>query len=314
MKIIFLGTPSLSVPVLDALYKSEHSILAVVTQPDKRQGRKQTLVASPVKEYAIKNNIPVFQPEKVGSRDFLNQMKELKPDVMVLVAYGQMIGKTLLSLAPWGILNVHYSLLPKYRGASPLSAAILAGEKETGVTIMRLVRAMDAGPILAQQTVEILPTDTREMLENKSSICGAELLLKVLHGLPNSEYEPKEQNEEEATFCTVLEKKEGIIPWEKSATYLDCFVRAMNPWPMAYSALHRARAVDPILVWEACVHNVDVTAKPGTIINIDRNGIEVATGENALYITKLQKAGRNAMSTAEFLRGTHLEIGDYFAL
>ena len=211
MRIIFLGTPALSVPVLDALYKSEHSILAVVTQPDKRQGRKQTLVASPVKEYAVQNNIPVFQPEKVGSRDFLNQMKELKPDVMVLVAYGQMIGKTLLSLAPWGILNVHYSLLPKYRGASPLSAAILAGEKETGITIMRLVRAMDAGPILAQQTVEILPTDTREMLENKSSMYCAKLLLKYCKACPMVNMNQKNKMKKKQLFALYWKKKRELF-------------------------------------------------------------------------------------------------------
>ncbi|HON44436.1 MAG: methionyl-tRNA formyltransferase [Planctomycetes bacterium] len=312
MKIIFFGTPLFSVPILESLDKSEHNILAVVTQPDKRQGRKKTLVPSPVKEYAMQHNIPVFQPDKVNEKTFIKQIKEYKPDVMVLVAFGQFIGKTLLELAPWGILNVHFSLLPRHRGASPLANAILQGDIETGVTIMQLVKQMDAGPILAQKSIPIQKTDTRATLEEKTAPLGAELLLDVLQGLPNGKYIPQKQEECQATYCYTFNKKDGIMNWNQDAIFLERFIRAMNPWPMAQTTLQNNNKQESILIWEATAHDVKTNATPGTIIKLDKTTLEIATKQGSLQIQKLQKAGKNVMSIAEFLCGANMQPDAFF--
>lgn len=312
MKVIFWGSPAFANPCLQALLDKGHDVLAVVTQPDKEQGRSRTTTPPPVKVFAQSKGITVLQPESPNTDDCCTLLKRLAPDVMVVVAYGKILAKKLLAIPPYGYVNVHFSLLPKYRGASPLTAAILAGEKDTGVTIMKLVSKMDAGPILATATIPVLPSDTTGTLQQKLGEAGASLLMEVLDKLPSGGVRETPQDDSQASYCYILKKEDGQIVWNNPAGYLERFVRAMSPWPTAYTTLHRRTKAQPerIIILSSEVISENSLLPPGTINAVKPQGIDVATAQGILRITELQKAGKAPLHAADFLRGNPVAIGD----
>jgi methionyl-tRNA formyltransferase len=315
MKLIFWGTPAIGLPTIEALRRHGHDIAAVVAQPDKEQGRHRQLVPPATKELAQKLGIPVLQPVTPNSDEFAASLRQLSPEVMVVVAYGKIFSRKILQLALYGYLNVHFSLLPKYRGASPVAAALLAGDSESGVTIIKLVSKMDAGPVLAAKAIPVAPDDTTASLQHKLAPLGAELLCRVLAELPRGHIEEIEQDESKATFCRTLQKEEGLVDWHKSAVYLERFVRAMQPWPTAYTFLHRQnspKAAERIILHRAEVIQETTTHTPGSVVRTAGDWIEAAAGEGILRILMLQKAGKGVMKSSEFLRGTPLMPGDSF--
>lgn len=312
MRIVFWGTPELAVPCLRAICQAGHKILAVVTQPDRPQGRKRRLLPSPVKQFAQQNSLPVLQPETPNTGDFISHLQLLNPEVMVVVAYGKIFGKRILKIAEYGYLNVHFSLLPKYRGASPVTSAILAGDKQTGVTIMRIIPQMDAGPILATRPVNILVDDNTATLQQRLGECGASLLVETLPKLGHGQLAEIAQQESRASYCRTIKKTDGLINWNNSATYLERFIRAMQPWPTAYTFLQCSdKSTTPrIILRNAKVLNQKTTFACGTIIQVTNQGIDVATALQTLRILTLQKAGKAPLAAVEFLRGTTIHSGD----
>ncbi|MCX6743639.1 MAG: methionyl-tRNA formyltransferase, partial [Candidatus Parcubacteria bacterium] len=235
IKVIFMGTPEFSAPILNALIE-KYKVIAVVTQPDKKVGRKQIVTPSPIKKIAVANKIEVLQPAFLKDNvEFIRRVKELNPDVIIIAAYGLILPKEILDIPQCGVLNVHASLLPKYRGASPIQAAILNGDKETGVTIMLVNERMDEGDILTQKTITINNNDNFEALYNKLSELGANLLLKTLPGYLSGQIKPKPQEDSEATYCQLITKDMGKIDWHKSALEIDRQIRAFTPWPGTYT-------------------------------------------------------------------------------
>lgn len=314
MKAIFWGTPEVAVPFLQALYDVGHKILAVLTQPDRRQGRNQCLEFSPVKQFAVAKGIAVLQPESPNTKEFAAYLAQLSPDIMIVVAYGKIFSKKLLNLPiGYGWLNVHFSLLPKYRGASPVNAAILAGEKKTGVSIMRIAPQVDAGPILSAAPVFIAADDTTGSLCRKLEIAGSSLLLETLTNLANGKIVAIPQDENTVSYCSLIEKDHGQIDWSQTAAYLERFVRAMLPWPTPYTFLHcQDKKVQRVIIRSSEVVEDPAISACGTVVGVNERGIEVATGENILRITSLQKAGRAVLDTSSFLQGTSIRVGDIF--
>lgn len=310
MRLIFWGTPATAVPFLKALCDAGHEVPAAVTQPDRKQGRKQLLQFSPVKQFALSRNISVLQPETPNTPEFIHTVSVLAPEIMVVVAYGEIFGDEILLALPgckW--LNVHFSLLPKYRGAAPLNAAILSGEKTTGVSVIRLVQRMDAGPVLAGEAVPIAADDTCETLGKKLEASGSSLLVDVLGKLAGIVETP--QDERLATYCHTIRKEDGLIDWTKSAQYLERFARAMSPWPTAYTFLAQGGRAQPIrlIIRAATAVPGQVDLLPGTVIETCA-GIDVATGEARLRISVLQREGKSPLGAEAFLRGTPIYPGD----
>ena len=316
MKIIFWASPDFALPTLEQLYLSEHEILAVVTQPDKRQGRKRNkIIYSPIKEFAQNKDIMVLQPNNPNKEDFLNHIKSFNADIMILVAYGQILCKKLLKIPTYGFLNIHLSLLPKYRGASPITSSLLAGEEETGVTIMKIVSKMDAGPVFGRANLPIKIEDTKKTLEEKLGKLAPGLLLEILTKLEKESIIPEEQDHQKATYCKILKKQDGKINWDLESNYLERFVRAMNPWPNAYTTLNRAdkkKSVLHIIIKKVQIIPDKVSQKPGTIVNITNQGIDVATKDGCVRIVRLQKAGKNVIDVKEFLQGNQISKQDVF--
>lgn len=315
MRLIFWGTPAIGVPTLEMLRQQGHDIAAVVAQPDKEQGRHRQLAPPPTKEFALQAGIPVLQPTTPNSDDFLATVRALSPQAMVVVAYGKIFSRKLLEVAPFGYLNVHFSLLPKYRGASPVTAALLAGDKEIGVTIIRLVAKMDAGPVLAAKSIPIQADDTGESLQHKLAPLGAQLMCDVLSRMGQGQVQETPQDDSQATFCRTLQKEEGAVDWCKDAVYLERFVRAMHPWPTAYTFLKRSNNDKPaerIILRHTEVVKENSCSTPGSVVKTTADAIDVATGNGILRIRVLQRAGKAAMNSSEFLRGTPLSPGDLF--
>lgn len=308
-KIVFMGTPAFSVPILEGLLSQDYEILAVVTQPDRPVGRKKILTQPPVKEAALKHGIEVLQPEKLSGSKEMERVLELMPDVIVTAAFGQFLPEKLLHAPTFGSVNVHASLLPKYRGGAPVHYAIINGEKETGVTIMRMVRQMDAGDILTQRTVPIGPTDNVGTMFDKLSLVGRDLLLDTLPLIVEQKITPIPQEEEKATYAPNISREDEKINWVKTARQVDCQVRGMYPWPVAYTTYDSQR-------WKIITGRVSdeqTTAPAGEIVSLSKDGIAVAAGDNTVYeITKLQPAGKGVLAAREFLNGVgrKLTIGE----
>jgi methionyl-tRNA formyltransferase len=302
-KIVFMGTPDFSVPSLLSLI-SQTNVLAVVTQPDKKVGRKQEVTQSPVKKIALEHKIEVLQPEKVkGNFEFIKQIKDLQPDLIVAVAYGFILPQEIIDIPKYGIINVHASLLPKYRGASPIQSAILNGDKETGVTIMLIDDKMDTGPMLGQRTITITDNDNFESLHDKLSMLGSDLLSETLSKYINGEIKPVAQNESEATYCKILNKEDGKIDWNKSAEEIERQIRAFNPWPGSFTfwegkQLRIIKALDIKVIGN----------KIGEVFKTN-DGIGVKCGKDALEILELQLEGKRPMTAKEFLNGYKGIIG-----
>ncbi|UXR31982.1 methionyl-tRNA formyltransferase [Staphylococcus simulans] len=297
-RIIFMGTPDFSTKVLEMLIAKE-DVIAVVTQPDRPVGRKRVMTPPPVKEVALQNGIEVYQPEKISQSEDLQTLIDLKPDLIVTAAFGQILPKALLDAPRLGAINVHASLLPKYRGGAPIHQAIIDGEKETGVTIMYMAPKLDAGDIISQQAIDIEANDDVGSMHDKLSFLGADLLAKTLPDIINGTNERIEQNEEEATFASNISREDERIDWSKSAQDIYNHIRGLSPWPVAYTKLDDKN----MKLYQA--HIVEgKEGKPGEIIETTKKVIIVGTGSSdAIALTDIQLSGKKRMPTANFLSG-----------
>lgn len=308
-KIVFMGTPDFSVPVLQRILQDGYEVIAVVTQPDRPVGRKRVLTPPPVKVEALKHNIPVYQPEKIRVREELDQILALNPDLIVTAAFGQILPKELLEAPKLGCINVHASLLPELRGGAPIHYAILEGKRETGITIMYMAEKLDAGDILTQVAVEITEEDNVGTLHDKLSAAGCELLSETLPKLINGELTGIPQDDSKATFASNIKREQEKIDWNKDGETIYNQIRGLNPWPVAYTTLQGK----VMKVWRAEKVNSQVTAEPGEMIEKLEDGFVVKTGNDiAIKITEMQPAGKKKMSSFDFLRGAgaQLPIGE----
>lgn len=307
MKVVYMGTPDFAVPPLRALVKAGYEVVGVVTQPDKPKGRSKTLLPPPVKEEALKYNIPVYQPLKVREPEFMETLKNLAPDVIVVAAFGQIIPKAILDLPEFGCLNIHASLLPKYRGAAPIQQAVINGDKEAGVTIMKMGTGLDTGDMISRASVFLAEDETGGSLFDRLSELGAELLVKTLPSVfdGTAVYEP--QPEESPTpYAGMITKQMGLLDFQKDAETLERLIRGLNPWPSAYTYLNGKT----LKIWKAAVENSGSEPEnPGTIIKADKDGIHVVCGQDILILQEVQLEGKKRMDAAAFLRGCHVESG-----
>lgn len=301
MRILFAGTPEIAVPSLRLLVE-KHQVVGVLTNPDRPGKRGRTLLPSPVKEEALKHDLPVLQPLKLDA-DFLEEVKALKADLLVCVAFGKIFRKEFLDLFPLGGINLHPSALPEYRGASPLSAAIADGLKKTAISIQQLALKMDSGDILLQEALDIDPRETTGSLTDKAGSLGAPLLLQVVDKLEAGTIEARPQNEADATFCTLLEKDDGLIDWNLSAVEIDRLIRACSPWPGAFTQWDG----QTLFIREAAPYEgtrFQISGKPGLVLGVDKgHGILVETKEGILAVTRLQLQSRKNLDYLSFLNG-----------
>lgn len=307
MKVIFMGTPDFAVGTLQALLQSEHEVVAVVTQPDKPKGRGKAMQFTPVKEVAAEAGIPVLQPKKVREEAVVEELRSYHPDVIVVVAFGQLIPKSILEMPKYGCVNVHASLLPKYRGAAPIQWAVIDGEEKSGVTTMQMDEGLDTGDMLLTEEVTLDPEETGGSLFDKLSQVGAQLLLKTLDALENAAVTPQKQPAESTTvYAAMLNKKMGEIDWSQSAVQIERLVRGLNPWPSAYTHL----AGKTLKIWKAAVRpSREQKKEPGSVILEDKKHFGIQTGDGVLEILELQLEGKKRMTADAFLRGYQLENG-----
>ena len=310
LRIVFFGTPDFAVPSLDALRLSHHQLVGVVTQPDRPRGRGQQTTAAPVKSRALEARIPILQPERLKDPSFLEALAALRPDLGVVAAYGKILTDAVLAAPRLGMINVHASLLPKYRGAAPVHRAIIAGERETGVTIMRVVKALDAGPMLAKATRQIGDDETSDVVERDLAKLGAALLAPVIDALAEHRGQETPQDAAAATYAHRLTKADGLIDWTASAQEVHNRVRGLHPWPHAYtfSGGHRY-----IVRRSAVVTGGGVPGLPGTVLESAGDRLVVAAGSAPLQILEIQAEGKRAMPVREFLAGHRLAPGDCFS-
>lgn len=298
IKIIFIGTSEFGLPAFNALSQDPGwEIVLVITQPDKPVGRKQAMASSPIKIAAEKNNLTVLQPEYII--DIRGKIALLKPDLIAVAAYAQLLPEEILNIPKYGCLNLHASLLPKYRGAAIIPAAILNGDRETGLTVIKMNKGLDSGPILAQTTFKINNHDTAGMVYNKLSVLGANFFIETMKKYLAGKITPKPQDPDQASYVKILTKSDGLINWAKPAEYLKKFVRAMNPWPMAWTWWKGKQ----IKIISAQNQPIEINSyKPGKTFKYN-NGLAVQCGKNALIIKKLQLEGKTELASEEFLRG-----------
>jgi len=311
LRIVFFGTPQFAVPTLEALLASRHEVVAVVTQPDRPRGRGQHVHDAPVKARALAAGIPILQPARMKDELFLNDLRALTPDIGIVAAYGKILTETVLQIPRLGMLNVHGSLLPKYRGAAPVHRAVIAGEKETGVTIMRVVKALDAGPMLAKAARSIDENETSESVEGNLSRLGASLLRSTLDRLVEGLVQEIPQDDAHASYASRLEKEDGLIDWNRSARDIHNLVRGLHPWPHAYTFSAGRRLI--VLRTEVDEDASETTHPlPGTLLTARGEELRVAAGSKAVLIRELQMEGKRAVSAREFLAGHPLHPGHRF--
>lgn len=299
-KIIFMGTPEFSVNVLNMLIDEHYEILAVVTQPDKPVGRKKIITPTPVKELALTYDLPVYQPVKLSNSPELEELLAMEADLIVTAAYGQFLPKRLLESPKFGAVNVHASLLPKYRGGAPIQYAIMNGDEETGVTIMQMISKMDAGDIYSQAKLPILPTDNVQSVFEKLSVLGSQLLKETLPKLFQNELTPIPQDENLVTFSPNIKREEEQINWNMTAQQVDCLIRALSPWPGAYTILQDSR----VKIWESTPSSETQEYPVGTLFVNEKKQLLVSCGEKtALEVQVIQPAGKGKMSAKEFQNG-----------
>jgi len=306
MKVVFMGTPDFSVGALEALVKAGHEVTAVVTQPDRQKGRSLEMSFSPVKECALRYELPVFQPEKIKTAEAVEVLRGYEADIFVVAAFGQILSKEILEMPKYGCINIHASLLPKYRGAAPIQWAILNGDAITGVTIMQMNEGLDTGDILTTKEVEISAEETGESLFDKLAIAGAELLIETLPEIEKGTLTPIKQEEEKASHVRMLTKEMGKIDWEKEAIVLERLVRGMNSWPSAYCRLRNKN----MKVWRAAVLEEDTAARPGEIVNVTKDALYIQTGKGQLILKEVQLESKKRMAVKDFLIGYQLEAGE----
>ena len=305
MKIVFMGTPDFAVGALEALVEAGHEVVAVVTQPDKPKGRGKEMQQTPVKVCALKHNIEVFQPVKVKTPEAVEVLRGYGADLFVVAAFGQILSKEILDMPKFGCVNIHASLLPKYRGAAPIQWAILDGEKETGVTIMQMNEGLDTGDMLTKVIVPIEDTDTGESLFDKLAEAGAKLLIDTIPQIEAGTVTAMPQDDTLSTYAKMIKKEMGLIDWKKEAVVLERLVRGMNSWPSAYTHFNGKT----LKVWEAAVEAGDNSAVPGTVVEVTKDNIKVQTGADLLVLKQIQLEGKKRMDVAAFLLGYKVEIG-----
>ncbi|HVB37967.1 MAG TPA: methionyl-tRNA formyltransferase [Vicinamibacterales bacterium] len=308
LRVVFFGTPAFAVPTLDALAHSAHRVVAVISQPDRPHGRGQRVSDAPVKARARELGIPVLQPERLKEPAFLDALAQLKPDLGVVAAYGRLLPPAVLDLPRLGLINVHASLLPKYRGAAPVHRAVMAGEHETGVTIMRIVQALDAGAMLASRRRSIGPDDTSDEVERDLAVLGADLLVEVADRVAAGPIEEIPQDDRLTTYASRLSRQDSIIDWTRPAHAIHNQVRGLHPWPLASTFLGGRR----VIIRRTAVVRGPAGAAPGTIVEAAGETLRVATGDGTILILDIQPEGKRPMHAREFLAGHTVHAGTAF--
>lgn len=303
MRIVFMGTPALAVPCLDILAR-DHEIIAVVTQPDKIGGRGHELMVSAVKKRALELEIPLLQPERARNADFIAQLREFSPDAIAVVAYGQILPREVLEMAPRGCVNLHFSLLPRWRGAAPVQYAIWNGDEVTGVTTQWMAEKLDAGDIIQQLEVEILAEETSGELLQRLTAIGAQVLRETFGLLENGTAPRTPQDENGVTFCPQIKREMAMVDWSKSAVEIVNLVRAMNPWPTAQCDFRGA----PLKIW--CAQVGEGNGAVGTIVKVEKDAVSVAAGAGTVRLLEVQAAGKPKMNAGDWARGARLGVGD----
>ena len=303
MRIIFMGTPDFSVGTLEALIEAGHEIALVVTQPDKPKGRGGKMQFTPVKEVAVEHNIPVYQPRKIREPECVEELRKYNADIMVVIAFGQILPKEILEMTPYGCINVHASLLPKYRGAAPIQWAVIKGEKVSGVTTMQMNEGLDTGDMILKTEVTLDEKETGGSLHDKLAEAGAKLCVDTLKALEEKSAVWEPQGESTTEYAKMLDKKMGDIDWNQSAVSIERLIRGLNPWPSAYTDW-KGKVMK---IWEADVVRKQTTETPGTIVDVEKDGFLVQTGDGCLKVTALQIPGKKRMDAGAFLRGYQIE-------
>lgn len=309
MKIIFMGSPDFSVGTLEALIEAGHEVVLAVTQPDKPKGRGKEMQFTPVKECALKYNIPVYQPRRVREAQCMEELQKYNADIMVVVAFGQILPKEILEMTPYGCVNVHASLLPKYRGSAPIQWAIINGEEVTGVTTQQMDEGIDTGDMLLKIEIPIEPKETGGSLFDKLAVAGAKLCVETLEALQNKTVSPVPQGETTTAYAKMLDKQLGNIDWTKRAVEIERLIRGLTPWPSAYTDWNGK----VMKIWDAEVDfkTVEIVeARPGTIVKVEKDAFYVQTGDGLLKVLELQIPGKKRMDAGAFLRGYQVKAGE----
>ena len=306
MKVIFMGTPDFSVGTLEALVEAGHEVVLAVTQPDKPKGRGGKMQYTPVKEAALARDIPVYQPKKIREPECIEELKKYNADIMVVIAFGQILPKEILQMTPYGCINVHASLLPKYRGAAPIQWAVIDGEKVSGVTTMQMNEGLDTGDMILKTEIPLDPKETGGSLHDKLAEAGAKLCVETLKCLEDKTATWEPQGESTTAYAKMLDKNLGNINWNDPAVQIERLIRGLNPWPSAYT--HWNDKV--IKLWQADVVEENTDQEAGTIVKVEKDSFYVQTGEGLLKIEELQLQGKKRMDAGSFLRGNHLEYGE----
>lgn len=303
MKVIFMGTPDFSVGTLEALVEAGHEVVLAVTQPDKPKGRGKEMQFTPVKEAALRHDIPVFQPKKVRDPECMEELRKYHADIMVVIAFGQILPQEILDMTPYGCVNVHASLLPKYRGAAPIQWSIIDGEEVTGVTTMQMDAGLDTGDMLLKTEIKIEADETGGSLHDKLAEAGATLCVETLKALEEKTVTPEKQGETPTAYAKMLDKKLGNIDWTMDAVSIERLIRGLNPWPSAYTMWNGK----VMKIWRGEVLEASGEQMPGTIVVVSKDSFTVQTGKCQLRILELQLQGKKRMDAAAFLRGYKLE-------
>ena len=302
MRIVFMGTPDFSVNALENIVKAGHDVVGVITQPDKPKGRGGKMQYTPVKEKALELGLDVYQPQRVKEPEFIDKLKEMNPDAIVVIAFGQILPKAILDMPKYGCINVHASLLPKYRGAAPIQWSVIDGEKETGVTTMYMNEGLDTGDIIDKVVVPIDKKETGGSLFDKLAIEGGKLILKTLIELENGTAVRTPQDDSKSNYAGMINKQLGKIDFNKSAKEIERLIRRLNPWPSAYTKMDGKT----LKIWDADVDDSENDSAPGTITEVGKDFIRVATGKGSLKILELQLEGKKRMKTRDFLNGAKI--------
>lgn len=305
LRIIFMGTPDFAAAILKTLIDGPDDVVAVITQPDRAKGRGKKLSAPPTKLLAEAVGIPVLQPTKIKTKEFHNGLLTYRPDLIVVAAYGRILPKPLLELAPLGCINVHGSLLPKYRGAAPIQWSVINGEKKVGVTIIQMDEGMDTGDMLLKAEIESAPDETAGSLYIRLADLGSDLLLKTIKGVKEGTISPVSQDHSLATTAPMLKKDDGFVDWKKDANEIECLIRGLDPWPTAFCLLESKR----LRLFSPEVLHKDSDAQPGTVLLADKRGLLIACGTNCLLIKEIQPEGKKRMPVSSFLCGHPITPG-----
>lgn len=308
MRVIYMGTPDFSVGALEEIIKAGHEVALVVTQPDKPKGRGKAMQFTPVKECALEHGIEVFQPVKIRETANVEYLRKYNPDIIVVAAFGQILPKSILDMAKYGCINIHASLLPKYRGAAPIQWSVINGDEVSGVTIMRMDEGVDTGDMITKRQVRLAEDETGGSLFDKLAEVGAKLCIETMDMIENGTAEYTPQNSEEATHTSMISKELGEIDWKKPAVEIERLIRGLNPWPSAFTHLNGKT----FKIWKAKVSDESFDCQPGCVCKVDKNAMYVQTGEGVLSLVEVQLEGKKRMEIDAFLRGCSVEEGSFF--